>query len=191
MRAFTLVLVLALLAAYASAVSVPFKSCGSSSDDGTIDSIDANAYPPVIGQTLQLNITGNLTREVTAGCYTVMITIDGFPVTGPTGNVSDFHPLPWPVGQLNITYSYLIPSAAPSGSYAIGISALDQDIDEILCISLSFNELADTQQGWTCHQPPRARHAPRHGTTGTAAAEEHTVGQARAVMRQVGLTERR
>ena len=145
MRAFTLVLLLALFA-YASAVPIPFTSCGSSSDDGTISSIVGNEFPPVKGDTLQLNVTGNLTKEVTSGTYTIKITVDGFPLTGPTGSVSDFRPLPWPVGDLNFTYSESIPSVAPSGSYVISISAVDQDSDEIFCISLSFDLSEESQQ---------------------------------------------
>ena len=146
MRAFvTVVLVLALLVAYASAVSVPFKSCGSSSDDGTVSSIDANAYPPAIGQTLQLNITGNLTKEVTDGTYQVVVKDDGYTLITLNGNVSDFRPLPWPLGEGNFTYSQAIPSISPPGSYVVTITADDQDSDEIFCLSLSF-DLAEPQQ---------------------------------------------
>ena len=140
MRAvFSVVLLLAVLAVCVSAVSVPYKSCGSSTDDATLTSIVSNEFPPVKGDNLSLNVTGNLTKNVTAGQYTIAITVGGFPLPDLTGDISSFRALPWPVGELNFTYSQDIPSAAPSGSYVVKISAVDQDSDQIFCISIAFS----------------------------------------------------
>jgi len=139
MRFLTLVLVFALLAVCVSAVAVPYKWCGSSSDDATVDSIVSNEFPPNKGDTLQLNVTGNLSKEVTAGTYAIAIVVDGIvPLPTENGSISEFRDLPWPVGQLNFSYSRVIPTGAPSGSYVVRISAIDQDWTEIFCISVSF-----------------------------------------------------
>jgi len=139
MRVFSFVLVLALLVVCASAVSVPYKWCGSSSDDATIQSITSNEFPPKAGDTLTLNVTGNLSKEVTDGTYLIKIVIDGIiPLPSENGSISVFRPLPWPEGALNFSYSRPIPAAAPTGSYVVTISAIDQDYVQIFCISVAF-----------------------------------------------------
>ena len=159
MRAFTLVLLVALLAVSVSAarlssvsrsvgVVVPYKWCGKSTDDGSISSVLSNEFPPVKGDTLSLNVTGNLTKEVTSGQYTIAASVGGFPLPPLTGDIDAFRSLPWPVGSLNFTYSQSIPSAAPSGKYDVKISAVDQDKTQIFCISISFTlSAADDEEG--------------------------------------------
>lgn len=127
-------------------VAVPYKWCGSSSDDATIDSIVSNEFPPVKGDTLVLNVTGNLTKVVTAGTYKISITVSGIPLPDITGDISDFRALPWQLGELNFTYSQEIPSEAPSGSYTVKISAEDQDKKQIFCISIAFSLSAQPGQ---------------------------------------------
>ena len=122
-----------------SAVAVPYKWCGRTGYDATIDSIVGNEFPPQKGDTLNLNVTGNLSKAVTDGTYNVSVVIDNL-ISLPlqTGNVSDFHPLPWPVDELNFTYSKTIPDGAPPGSYVVKIQAEDQDDTGIFCIQVSF-----------------------------------------------------
>ena len=146
MRAFAVLLVLVVLFVSVSAVSVPYKWCGASTDDATLDSIVSNEFPPVKGDTLTLNVTGNLTKEVTSGTYTISVTVSGFPLPDITGDISAFRAVPWPVGELNFTYSQAIPSAAPSGSYTVKISAVDQDSNEIFCINIAFSLKAQLEE---------------------------------------------
>jgi len=146
MRAVSLVLVFALLVVFASAVqlpdpvevSVPYKWCGKAGDDATITSIVSNEFPPVKGDTLSLNVTGNLTKEVTDGTYVIAVSVGGFPLPDINGPISKFRSLPWSTGELNFTFSQLIPSAAPSGSYSVKISAVDQNNTQIFCITVAF-----------------------------------------------------
>ena len=160
MRTFTFILLLALLAVCVSAVRlsdapssshslgvpVPYKWCGASTDDATIDSITSNEFPPVKGDNLVLNVTGNLTKVVTSGTYTIAISVSGFPLPSITGDIDAFSPLPWALGELNFTYSQEIPSEAPPGSYQVKISAVDQDSKQIFCISIAFSLSADKTQ---------------------------------------------
>ena len=139
MRVLSVVLLLALLVACASAVNVPYKWCGSSSDDATIQSIVSNEFPPSAGDTLTLNVTGNLSKQVTDGTYLIKIVVDGIiPLPSENASISTFRELPWPTGELNFSYSREIPSAAPAGSYVVTISAVDQDYVQIFCISVAF-----------------------------------------------------
>lgn len=132
-------LVLALLlalAATALSVDVPYKSCGSG--HLTIDTVQADVWPPVKGQDLLLNVTGSLDEDITSGKYSIAIKVDGFPLPVITGSISDFKPLPWTKGPFNFTYGPNIPSAAPSGSYTLQLTAVDQSSSSILCIDMSF-----------------------------------------------------
>lgn len=139
MRPLTVLLLLSLLAVSVSAVVVPFKSCGSSGDDATIYAISSNEFPPTPGDTLYLNITGNLTKQVTAGTYNISIVINGvFPLPVEYGDNSDFHALPWPVGQVNFTFSKVVSKAAGPGSYSVKIQAADQDGTEVFCLTVVF-----------------------------------------------------
>lgn len=161
MRTFTfVVLLLAVLAVCVSAVRVPagpssslslgvpvpYKWCGAATDDATIDSIVSNEFPPVAGDNLVLNVTGNLTKQVTSGTYTIAISVSGFPLPSITGDIAAFSPLPWGLGQLNFSYAQEIPSAAPPGSYLVKISAVDQDSKQIFCISITFTLSAQPGQ---------------------------------------------
>jgi len=136
-------LLLALLAVPVSSVSVSFKSCGASSDEGKILSIVANEFPPVPGDTLVLNVTANLSKAVTSGEYKVGIVWDTVPLPGQNGSISDFYPLPWPVGILNISYSTPIPDEVPKGNYELTISAIDQDKHQIFCFKIQFTISAE------------------------------------------------
>jgi len=122
-----------------SDVSVPYKTCGSATDDVNITSLVSNSWPPSKGSTLSLNITGNNSKDITSGGYTISITVNGVPLPDITGDIDVFRPLPWPVGELLCTYSQDIPSIAPSGQYKVKISAVDQDSVEIFCINVAFS----------------------------------------------------
>jgi len=140
MRSLLLLVVVALcFLCGASAVDVPHKSCAGAHDDVNLTSIVSAVWPPVKGSMLSLNITGDNSKLITSGSYTINIRVNGIPLPDVTGDIKDFKALPWPVGDLNFSYSQDIPSIAPSGQYAIKISAVDQDKTEIFCITLTFS----------------------------------------------------
>ena len=131
-------LVVALAFWSASAVDPSWKSCASAGADVVLLNITSNEWPPEKGDSLKLNVTGNNSKVVTNGMYTIKIHIDGIPFPAETGNISDFHPLPWPVGLLQFGFHQDVPSSAPTGNYALEISAVDQDKHEVFCVSLAF-----------------------------------------------------
>jgi len=117
--------------------SVEFKSCGTPSFDATITNITADVWPPEKGKDLVLNISGINKKVITSGTYTIQIKVDGIPLPNIDGDIDTFKPLPWPIGNLTFTYSQEIPSSAPSGQYALHISAVDQDKNGIFCITIN------------------------------------------------------
>ena len=127
--------------AFASAsfdVDVPgWKSCAASDFDANVTSIVANEWPPKRGEQLVLNGTGTNSKNITSGTYTITIHVDGLPLPSISGDIDDFHPLPWAVGNLTFSFTETIPSAAPKGDYTIQIAAVDQDKHGIFCIAVS------------------------------------------------------
>lgn len=122
-----------------SAVTVPFKWCGASTDDATISSVTSNVYPPAPQDTMTVNITGSLTTPVSGGGYSIDIQFDGQPLPELSGELSELHSLPWPVGDLNLTYTTEVPEDAESGHYVVTASAHDEKSVQIFCFSLSFD----------------------------------------------------
>jgi len=125
-----------------ASVDVSYKLCGSK-NHMNISSIESNAWPPIKGQNLNLNVTGSLDEDVSDGKYTISIKIDGFPIPALKGDISDFKALPWDQGAFDFTYTQEIPSSAPSGSYSLTIQANDQNDSSILCVDLAFTLSSD------------------------------------------------
>jgi len=138
MRFLLFALVVSLSLSWGLSASPEYKSCATPSYDVTITNITADVWPPEKGKDLILNITGVNSKNITAGDYTIQIKVDGIPLPSVNGNIDTFHPLPWPAGNLSFSYSQEIPASAPSGQYALHISALDQDKTGIFCITLNF-----------------------------------------------------
>lgn len=157
MRAFTLLFVLSLLALQASAVSVPFKWCAASSDDTTIQSIVSDNYPPMRGDPLHINVTGNVSKQVTSGSYNITINVEDT-IRMVTGNLSEFNPVPWPVGNVTFTYSTKVPEYAPPGKYNVKVQAADQDGIGVFCIVVVFTLAADEPGRLDKPSPETSKH---------------------------------
>jgi len=136
MRFLLLALVALLSLSSVLCVSPEYKTCATPSFDVTITNITANVWPPEKGKDLILNITGTNSKNITSGEYTIQLKVDGIPLPNINGDIDTFKPLPWPIGNLTFTYVQEIPSSAPSGQYALHISALDQDKTGIFCITM-------------------------------------------------------
>ena len=132
-------LVAALCLSVVSGAQPAYKSCAASDADVAITNLTANEWPPTKGQELVLNVTGNNSKAVKSGEYSIAIKVGAIPLPGITGNIDAFHPLPWPVGALGFSYTQSIPQAAPNGNYNLRISAEDQDKHEIFCLTLAFH----------------------------------------------------
>ena len=99
MRVSAVVLVFALLAVCVSAVPVPYKWCGSSSDDATLTSIVSNEFPPVKGDTLSLNVTGQSEQGGDVRPVHHRHHSGRLPLPDLTGDIDSFRPLPLAGGR--------------------------------------------------------------------------------------------
>jgi cathepsin B len=130
------------VAAVVSGTSVPFTSCGSSSDKATITSLSVNGTITP-GSTLQLQADGTLSETVTDATYDVEVKVLGIPVINEKGDAchsSTFHlDCPLSAGPLSSQAVVNVPSIAPKGSYDAQVSAADQDGNQLFCIQATID----------------------------------------------------
>jgi len=133
------VLLLVLLSSLVYAIPVPYGLCSGAGAHIRIISVQSGVWPPVSGQTLYLNMTGTLNKNISDGEYTINVAVDGIPIAAITGDIDKFRPLPWATGPLNMSFSQDIPGGIPKGTTCtIELSAVDQDKTQLFCIKLSF-----------------------------------------------------
>jgi len=142
-------------------VPVPYALCSAASAHVKIDSLSANEWGPVKGDTLNVTAVGVVDETVLSGEYTINIKIDGFPLPSINGDIAEFNPLPWPKGPLQFSILEDIPSDAPSGSYTLQVSAVDQNNDQLFCVDLAF-KLAVVGEEGTVPTTSATRHGAHH-----------------------------
>lgn len=120
-------------------VVVPYTSCGSAGDHFNISTVTGNVWPPVAGDPLVLNITGDVDEKVTDGTYTLQVAYYGITIINENGDLSKFLTLPAGPGETLISYTEDLPSSAPDGPYVVTVSANDQNKAELLCIVVKFS----------------------------------------------------
>ena len=91
-------------------VSVPYKSCASSSSHLTLTSLTANEWPPVTSSWFNVTVNGTLDEDVTSGSWSASGSFDGFPLPSSSGDISQFKPLPWPSGPIQFDYDVSVRS---------------------------------------------------------------------------------
>jgi len=155
------------------AVPVPSNVCSQKGAHLNITNVDSNEWPPHKGDTLNITISGILDKTESKGEYTVRIKVSGFPLPPETGDIGNFHPLPWQKGNLKFSFTSEIPSSSPSGTYSVEVSAVDQDNQQIWCVDLTFR-LALEQMVASALRP-----APRMKAMIDEAREHHTQRQRR------------
>jgi len=143
-------------------VPVPYALCSIPSAHLKISSVSSNEWPPKKGDTLNITVTGVVDETVTSGQYSINIKIDGFPLPAITGDISTFHPLPWAKGPLQFSFLEDIPGDAPSGSYALQISAVDQSNQQLFCVDLAFKLIEAVEEAPITPTTGITRHGVRH-----------------------------
>ena len=142
----SLPLLLLLLPSSALSVSVPYTLCSSSTAHFTVSNVTANVWPPVIGSNFTVNIIGSIDKAETSGEWTISAKLGGIPLPKVSGDVGDFHPLPWAKGNLTLSRTETVPALTLPGSYAVQVSAVDGDKEQILCATLTFKLKAAVSQ---------------------------------------------
>ena len=89
-------------------VSVPYKSCASSSTHLNISSLTANEYPPVKGSWFNVTVNGTLDETVTSGQWSASGSFDGFPLPSSSGDINQFLPTPWQQGDISFQYGFSV-----------------------------------------------------------------------------------
>jgi len=117
----------------------PYRTCSSATAHLKIDTVEVNEWPPVSGDTLEVNMIGSVDETVTAGTYAIDVTLDGIAIPPITGNIDTFKPLPWDQGAITMSFPQDIPGGILSGTTCkLQISAVDQQKEQLFCITMSF-----------------------------------------------------
>lgn len=117
--------------------SPKFTSCGKGSM--TINDVTISPYPMRKGKDVTITANGFSGSAITDGHYEVSVSFIGMEVTKKHGNpCKDFDGLECPAaaGPVSASYTVKIPESAPAGAYKIKLSAVDQDKNDLFCISM-------------------------------------------------------
>jgi hypothetical protein len=132
-------LALTALLAVASAVSVPFTSCGTGSF--TAKAVDVNPFPPSRGKSVKITTQGHLASQITGGKFEVDVSLAGITLLKQNGDMCKFSPdlaCPQQPGDVTAGYTMDVPIIAPNGKYDIVFHGSDQDGKVVFCIQSQF-----------------------------------------------------
>eukprot|EP01112_Ceratiomyxa_fruticulosa_P022583 TRINITY_DN831_c0_g1_i1.p1 TRINITY_DN831_c0_g1~~TRINITY_DN831_c0_g1_i1.p1 ORF type:complete len:157 (-),score=41.49 TRINITY_DN831_c0_g1_i1:158-628(-) len=117
-----------------------WSDCGTSSDHFQIGTVSIIPDPPVKGQPLTVSVSGTLNEEVTAGNISIYVKYGFITILKQTDNICDQDYLPCPIqaGPYTHNITETIPADTPSGHYTGQVQAIDQNKQEILCVSLNL-----------------------------------------------------
>ena len=113
-----------------------WKNCGNSSDH--IHNLSISYEPEIIskGDTLNINIAGNLDKDIESGTINYKVFIGGFPIYSGDIDICTKLKCPLLKGPLKISSSHEVPNQIFPGKYEIRTKAHDQDHQEIFCANL-------------------------------------------------------
>jgi cathepsin B len=126
----------------ALATAQSWTNCGTASDKFQISSLTFNPNPVLVGQNLNVQLSGSLSSPITSGNVAVSVSYLGLKVLDKTFSACDLlgqagYSCPVPAGPVNAQLSELIPSYAPKGKYTGQIKITDQTGAEVACVSFS------------------------------------------------------
>eukprot|EP00030_Apusomonadida_sp_AF-17_P004198 a508552_2180.p1 GENE.a508552_2180~~a508552_2180.p1 ORF type:complete len:157 (+),score=66.35 a508552_2180:36-473(+) len=135
------VLALAVVALAAPAVlGISWTSCGTTADHLHVSSIQISPETPVAGGEIAVTIDGTLDEPVNAGTVSlqflwghVAVANKDMPLCGAVGSMGATCPVP--AGAFSHKSTFTLPQDIPHGSYTGKIRAVDENNEEILCLS--------------------------------------------------------
>eukprot|EP00824_Muranothrix_gubernata_P018948 TRINITY_DN38454_c0_g1_i1.p2 TRINITY_DN38454_c0_g1~~TRINITY_DN38454_c0_g1_i1.p2 ORF type:complete len:182 (-),score=39.15 TRINITY_DN38454_c0_g1_i1:54-599(-) len=133
---------------------VPFTPCPGTYDL-TISCACISPSPPKKGQAAHIAMQYDLTKTITGGQYEAKVSYMGIQVLDQKDDVCNLdpqgHPCPWQTATgAVLAKDFDIPSASPSGTYKVSLSATDQDGSGLFCCDLSMKiAQTDTERAGT------------------------------------------
>jgi hypothetical protein len=117
-----------------AAVPLPWRNCGSPTDDLQLTRVDASVWPPQHGAPITLVVGGLLGETITGLGGSVAVSVDGIPVIHMTRPVATLRQ-PIAAGPFTKTTSFTVPRWIPSGTIlVVHATATDQNGHEVTCI---------------------------------------------------------
>jgi len=98
-------------------------------------------YPAIRGENVTVHSHGVQDETVTGGTWVTKVYYDGFNVQSDSGAVCDLIPncpCPCQSGSYTTSQNLYVKSFSPSGSYTGKYTAMDQNGQELACISYTF-----------------------------------------------------
>ena len=132
---------LSILSLYAiHTYSHDFKSCGSSTDPISIQSLDLSPDSPVKDQDLNISLIGTSNANITNGQVDVNVKYIGITVVTKTLDICKLTTCPVVANEKFVgKYEIHIPAIAPSGTYDTTMTLKDGSGNEIGCIDMNFD----------------------------------------------------
>jgi len=117
----------------------PWENCGTDKDHLKIESLTITPSQLTPGQDFTVSLKGSLDEKITSGSAQIDVTYLGIKIFSHTYDLCSFPGFPCPISQgpLEITQTETMPSVVPKGTYKGKIVVLDQDKQEVAC--LTFN----------------------------------------------------
>jgi len=116
-----------------------WEDCSSPNSHFKISTVSIKPDPPKIGQNVTVSVSGTLDKTVTAGHvnFTVQYNMKGKWISLPTFNfdICSIEKCPIQQGSTTIVGTVNVPNITPSGEYRGKCFAIDQNSEEIGCVS--------------------------------------------------------
>jgi len=119
---------------------VPWKSCASGADHLHISSVDLTPATPSPGKPITIKFIGDLDKAITGGTTHLDVTYLGIKILSKdfeTCTLSPEFPCPIKAGHLDLSITETIPAVTPRGSYTGKIQMMDQDRQEVTCVTFA------------------------------------------------------
>jgi len=137
-----LIVLLALVCLFAASVQAAsnYTDCSKKGDPAKITELDMSPDPPVRETDEHITLIGTLSETVTGGSAVLSITYSGVPVFNQTWQICSVISCP-ASGNLKAAITIpasAIPSFAPPGQYTSNTIIVDQNNQELACITAVF-----------------------------------------------------
>eukprot|EP01028_Stygiella_incarcerata_P002654 TRINITY_DN14_c0_g1_i2.p2 TRINITY_DN14_c0_g1~~TRINITY_DN14_c0_g1_i2.p2 ORF type:complete len:422 (-),score=59.80 TRINITY_DN14_c0_g1_i2:150-1415(-) len=118
----------------------PWQNCGSSSDHLKIDSLTITPATLTPGKPFTVAFKGSLDEEITGGSAHIDVTYLGVKIFSHTYDVCSFPGFACPMakGPVDVSKTETMPSVVPKGTYKGKITILDQNSQEVACLTFDM-----------------------------------------------------
>ncbi|KAI3512015.1 hypothetical protein L1887_19178 [Cichorium endivia] len=139
-RRLFIVLLYSLSVIVPSIYSTDFNYCNKKKEYAVqVSGVVISPYPITKGQVTSFTISAFTDKPLSGGNVVIDVAYFGFHVYSQTGDLCADTSCPISVGEFSVSYSQLLPTIAPPGSYTLTLKMQDGDKKELTCIKFDFS----------------------------------------------------